>query len=245
MSREFNELEKGGFIPKKVLLFYKQDYTSGNFYIEIANIVKRGKNYEQAESRPLTRKMFKNLMSGAVSEEKTFAWRTGYIPEGVIAYDPAAHKRYLVWYTKPGIKKMAYSDAKGKLSGYYPMPAMLYVMAGDELKVFALKGSKRPMLHDRLYVPPIHNTTGNGTMCWGSAWKKKDSTYFDQEMMSCEAILWDSRFTMHADYPMKSGALLSTVLKSVQNDKPVKNRFPVKELIETKFQLIDILKQLV
>ena len=191
--------------------------------------------------------MYKRLMSSSIVGEEVRAWKTGIIPENVLAYDPAPHKRYVIWYRKPEVVEMKYSGDKGKLSGFFPMPGMIYVLARDTTYLFAFKGSKRPTLLTRLYVPPIHNTIGreDGSICWGTVRKKNDQDYFHDEIAVWENLLWDSLFTMHNDYKMKSGKPLSTVLKSIQMKKLGKGKFPTAELIDTKLLLRDIIKQLI
>lgn len=181
------------FQPVKVLKVYKQSYKS-QYYIEIHDV---RNDQSIGTGRPLTQRMMRQLVSAAHVEEKSNYFLNPMLDPRLLSVEPLKFKRHIIWYDKPGPRKLIFTKGMKLKDGVYEMPGILYFLHMGKLRVFAIKnGRSRPTLQTQLYYPPLFNTVGDFQFCWGSVKAQSDeATHIDTEMLMWEEFLWNSKWS--------------------------------------------------
>lgn len=197
--------DTSNFIPVKVLKIYKQ-YSKANYYMELHDVKANGKEGRNLGSgRPLTQAMMRGLISAAhLDEEETDTYFDAKLMDPrIISFEPLKFKRHVIWYDKPGVKKMLFTKGMHLKSGNYTLPGLLYILHLNKLRVFAIRtGNRRPELNSMLYYPPLFNTIGDFQFCWGSVRANSEQQIaIDTEIKMWDNFLWSSKWShSQADY---------------------------------------------
>jgi len=232
-------LERNDFVPCKIIKVYQQQ-NKDNYYLELHNVI-RDKNTNKlmvGSGRPLQRKTMGRLLSAVHSNEVNSYFKKPLIDIRLLSCEPLKYKRHILWYDKPMLHPMIFSDRFGLEDGKYHFPAMLYFVSMDTIRFFAMKtGNKRPVLSTKLYHAPMFNTINDNTICWGSV--KKDTsgiTEIDSEMDAWDTFIWQSKFS-HGGNGVTTKEDLVKIFKKTKDGN---RKFPLTSLIDTKMVLGDL-----
>lgn len=191
--------DKSDFSPAKVLKIYKQSGRA-TYYMEMHNVVSDGKNGRKLGSgRPLTQAMMRGLISAShLKESETDSYFSSKLMDPrIISFEPLKFKRHVIWYDKPGVRKLIFSKSMKMKDGYYALPGMLYILHMNRFRVFAIRtGNRRPVLDTKLYYAPLFNTIGDFQFCWGSVRANSEQQLaIDSEIKMWDGFLWDSKWS--------------------------------------------------
>ena len=227
------------FQPCNVLKIYRQEFND-NYYIEIHGVIYNRATGESilGAGRPLQKKTFQRLLGTAGDDNYNSSFQNILLSPRLLACEPIKYKRHILWYDPAGSKEILFTKEIKLEDGIYSMPALLYFVSLDKIKVFAMKtGNKRPGLHSNLYFAPLFNQIESHEFCWGNV--KKDVSAIneiDSEMNAWDAFLWNSRFSEYNTSVTKKS--LTMIYKKVKNKV---NKFPNEELIDTKLTIKTLL----
>lgn len=234
--------ERQDFAPDKVLKVYKQIFKN-NYYIEIHNVTKKMQSdseFELGPGRTLTKRTFQKLLGAAYSNEISTYFEGMLMDPRLLACEPVKHKRYIIWYDPVQVREINFTENNILKSGMYSLPALLYFVMGDTIRVFAMKtGKRRPAIDTKLYHAPIMNRVSDYQLCWGSV--KCEVAHIDEidaEMKAWENFLWNSRFS----HTGGAAASKTSMTKIYQSTFEGRKAFPIAELRDTKLTIIDLFK---
>lgn len=229
------DINYSNFQPCYVLKVYKQEFAS-KYYIEIHKVVNDKLTEENTlgAGRPLQKKTFQKLL-GAVSDNSSDkSFQNILLSSRLLACEPIKYKRHILWYDPAGPKEILFTKEIKLKDGIYFMPALLYLVSLDKMKVFAMKtGNKRPDQHTNLYFAPLFNQVADHEFCWGNV--KKDISAIkeiDSEMNAWNTFLWNSRFSEYNTSVTKKN--LTMIYKKTKDGI---NKFPNKELINAELTI--------
>ena len=235
------DIDQNKFIPWIVLKVYKQGANS-KYYIEIHNVMHR--NTKEigilGAGRPLQKKTLQRLL-GAVNttEQKSYFEKTLLDPR-LLTCEPAKFKRHILWYDVAKPQAMLFTNDIKLKDAMYSMPALLYFVHLDKIRIFAMKtGNRRPDLNTKLYIAPLFNQISDGDFCWGSA--KTDTSEIeeiDKEMSAWDGFLWNSKFSEHGT--VKTERKILDIYKEVKNGKA---KFLNKNLVSVELTVGQLLKK--
>jgi PRTRC genetic system protein B len=234
------EKRQGEYNASAVITIYSGSIRNrgDSYYVEIQNISqdKNGKDHRGA-ARPITREALGKLISLVNLKNDDGFIKSKIIPECLLSFNPEKGKRKIVWWKKPGYIDMVFSEKTKIPNGLIHLPSLLFVMDG-KLRIFSMKGSKRPNLNTSLCHAPILNYYDNNSLCWGSVnVEVPDGLMIDEEMNFWEDKLWNSEFSHAGGYTTTKTDIMKLYRKLVNTDK----RFPAGELIETTLKLSDVI----
>ena len=232
--------ERQDFAPEKVLKVYKQIFKN-NYYIEIHNVTKKNQSdneFELGPGRALTKRTFRKLLGAAYSSEISSYFEGMLLDPRLLACEPVKHKRYIIWYDPAKTREISFTENNALKSGLYSMPALLYFVIGDTIRVFAMKTNKhRPVITTKLYHAPVMNRVSDYQLCWGSV--KCETSHIDEidaEMNAWENFLWNSRFSHGGGFTATKDPI-NKIYKSVFGGK---KSFPSAQLQDTKLTITDL-----
>ncbi len=235
------DTDQSKFIPWIVLKVYKQG-TNSKYYIEIHNVMHR--NTKEigilGAGRPLQKKTLQRLLGAVNTTEQKSYFEKALLDPRLLACEPAKFKRHILWYDIAKPQAMVFTKDIKLKDAMYSMPALLYFVHLDKIRIFAMKtGNKRPDLNTKLYYAPLLNQTGDGTFCWGSA--KTDTSEIeeiDKEMNAWDGFLWNSKFSEHGTALTK---LKLSIIYRIVKDSKIK--FPNKYLESVNLTVGQLLKK--
>jgi len=231
---------KPDFVPEKILKVYKSGTDA--YYIEIHSVYMKKGELAVGAGHPLSKKTLQKLIGVAMSDNtENLWWEHPIMPECLLSFCAEKYKRHIMWWRPKGKVEMLFVDGTKLKSGPVSMPAMLFFVQLDKIKIFALKENKRPTLHTKLYHAPLLNAVAENQLCWGNVRNEtNDILPVDKELFMWENYLWNSKFT-HAGSAVTSKKPIMDIYKGLCEGKP----FPMKELVDTGIyvkQLIDEFK---
>lgn len=160
------------------------------------------------------------------------------MPENILFFHPEKFRRKIIWWTPKRLVNALFKESLEMPKGLLPLPAMLFSVSGNDLRIFALKENKRPKIDTPLYNAPVLNYFPNNEMCWGSVRTAiKDNLTIDDEMNHWEGLLWNSEFS-HAGVVTTTKSDIVSLYKSIIGTK---KSFPSEELTKTELTLSDLL----
>lgn len=115
-----------------------------------------------------------------------------FIPNNVLI----DNHQILAWF-KPSEEKTFWFSIHGQPVRSYRIktPNLVFKVNKDKksLSICAVASKSRPSLTTKIYVPPIMNTSSNGSFCLGAA--RLPRSIEIQNISACEASVFDSQFT--------------------------------------------------
>lgn len=233
------DLKEQDFLPVKAIMVYSQKYNS-KYYLEIHDVQENNNSEPRLSSgKPLNKSTMKDII-GAVSDDDESVFNKGLLNPMILSCEPKKYKRHIIWYSKPGLKYLRFDEKRLKhKEGYYSMPGLLYFVIDGEITIYALKGSRRPIIQTKLYHAPLYNLF-DGTMCMGNV-KNNSSKIIniDDEITFWENSIWNSQF--NSDGNMMLNIPVKDLYKQCYNSKKA---FPSKELVDTGKRIYDLIDKL-
>jgi PRTRC genetic system protein B len=223
-----------------VLKIYSSE---GKSYIEIHNVkTDDNGNNTLGEGRPLSKKAIKKMINyiSESSENYKPQFSTLLMNKYILSIESNINHFHLVWYSPEKIYDVLFTKDAGCKSGKYKLPAFLYVVVDDVIKVFTMKtGNRRPVLQTELFNAPIMNTIHDNKMCWGSVDTEFKSKQIDKIIDNIESSMWNSYFAHEGNENSVDGNIIEIYNSIYGGEKP----FPKKRMVTTGFTLEQILKQ--
>lgn len=164
----------------------------------------------------------------------------GVIPESLVFFqrDSVGHI-VMIWYRPAEKRKLLFSEGLHIPDGETKVPAMLYISKGNSLQVFVLPNNEKPKDATKLYKPPYHNCSENGSVCLGSAKAKFPEKMSYMALMEYwEQLFWGSKFSHNGGNNVKGNLNLIWKDKMLNPDQ----NFNKKHLVATGETFKDILR---
>ncbi len=170
------------------------------------------------EGAPLTRTMLRNICSLVIPSLQ----RLEYLPERVIAHAPGSA---MLWWIPAGQRHIFFAKETRLRSGFYPLPAMLFLVMNQTLHMWALTTSVRPEPSTAIYHSPLFNVYENGSCCMGDISTPRST-------LPKDVGVWEEAFF--------NGACTSHILPKLEGVDPCdfwrnlkgKGRFPHEHLVQ-------------
>lgn len=209
--------------PKLILLLYEDGYA------ETASLQEdeTGEQFRPGAFCSLNgdlRRHFIEVLSG----DQTTKERVSLKPEQLLASGRKKGNPYLLWYRKPALTKLYFSQ-KGMEDGYACTPPLLFMFDG-RLHVYAVK--RRPDIRSKLYQAPFGNIYDDGAICMGTAQVDTEQLEGMTEVHAIrylESLFFNSTFS-HANTKvlLKSKNMHHLWKQLIKTSKP----FPMEELVQ-------------
>mgnify|MGYP005849973879 CR=1 FL=1 len=184
-------------------------------------------------AKPLTLEAMKRIFAVSHESERE-SFSEGLIDPGVLSFSDRIEDKHLLWYRKA--TRRTIKTTKNVYTIF--LPAMLFFWDSYQLKIFALKASNRPTMNTKLYYAPIKNLIGDGyEFCWGNVNPTITETKINRIISQWEKYIWDSSFNNDGPYLIKSKRIYLLYYKLQKSQ----GKFPVRELIDTKLTLQQVL----
>ncbi len=144
------------------------------------------------------------------------------LPDNLVAFAPGTE---MYWWLPEGGKHLFFKKDTGIESGVMPVPALLFGVNGDNLRVWALKGNERPTMDTWLYCAPFFNVSGS-SVCTGNS-NTPDRVRIE-DIKKWEKVFFRSAFTYEGTTRVK-GITMKKLWR--QLSKGEHRKFPVKHLV--------------
>lgn len=220
------------YIPKLALMVYesKSLNRSEKYYLESHDINEHG---QIMAGKPLLQETIQSIVDVFFDERKSRSEVTGLIPENVLYFNVLPGGNYkMLWFRTSEQRVVHHSpQLKIKTDNAF-VPALIYMVQGYDLYVFALKSNQRPNEKVVIYKAPFFNVDDTGLVCLGSAKvKKPTSPTYETLMKYWEDLFWLSEFShVNGSEKVKSKDL-AKVWRSILGTK---KKFPISELLPSK-----------
>lgn len=131
---------------------------------QVANVGTKAKpNTQILPGTPISRD---GLMMALGSLADEYLYDTDLLPETLLGHSP----KHMLWWRPAGRARVFFRNAElGKRSAVVSHPALVFMVAGSEWSVYALKDSVRPTMDTDLCHAPYFNVYDSGKICIGSA----------------------------------------------------------------------------
>lgn len=222
------------FIPKKQLTIYEANYD--NYYIEISDIEIKKNQAFISPPRPVRKETMLGLAKAFAVQELDIINFQSIIPENVLYFSNNLGSTKLIWYSKPALKSLFFTDKLHIKDGTANVPGLIFYVWNKELKVFAVK--QKPNLKTQLYKAPFHNVSDDGKVCLGSVKITEKFKYAEDIIKAYETAFWNSKFSETHGTPVKGN--INTLWKELINSK---DKFPLTSLIKSNFKLSNLINE--
>ncbi|HTD39893.1 MAG TPA: hypothetical protein VK671_04675 [Mucilaginibacter sp.] len=227
---------------KALLICEKQirddDGQQHSIYVESYDIGKYG---NPINAHPLSYRETLQLSSlfQAAEELKTGYLRSRGVMPGKVLYVNPQLSGYAVWYTPPQEVPLFFASALGITSGRGKVPAMVWQAGRNELKVYALKGNRKPDCRTKLFHAPFFNIYNDGRVCMGTVRINiTEAARLEDFMGQWETYFWNSYFShLMSDFNPVTENIVQLWQAQVSTDSP----FPTQTLKPTNFTLQNLL----
>src|SRR5579863_1270515 len=160
------------------------------------------------------------------------------LPENVLARTPGL----IAWWSRAQARLMFFGDGDPKtrhLNGKnYPHPALVFMIRGRELFVWALRENRRPKSDTRLMNAPYWNTDSQGRVCLGSM-------RVPGEVSALSLRGWEEAY-FASEFTHPSGAVRLTSHRGgfvgLWSSLAERKHFPVRFLAHSKQTLLDFIE---
>jgi PRTRC genetic system protein B len=240
--RVVNAMVSGGFSVSSALLIHTRSGIGGKVepgFATVHNVEHvDGLRPEIQAGQVVGAGVLESMLAGLVPERGL-----NFLESRVLASSSAG----LVWWRKPAPAHMVFntrdSDPLGQREGLAVQPGLVFAVSANGWKVWAMKGTRRPNPHTRLFQAPYYNVWSGGGICVGDA--IVPSGYASSVIDEFERAFWESRFT-HQNIHIKSALTLwpggcSDLWVSLLNGEHKK--FPVDSLVPIQMTLADVIAQ--
>ena len=227
---------------KALLICEKHTQTDGSeqssIYVESYDI---GKNGNPINAHPLSYRETLQLSSlfQSAEELKTGYLRSRGIMPGKVLYVNPQLTGFAVWYTPPQEVPLFFAPALGIRSGRGKVPAMIWKADRNELKVYALKGNRKPCSRTKLYHAPFFNIYQDGRVCMGTVRiAVNEDVRLEDFMVQWENYYWNSYFShLLSDF----NPVTENIVQLWQAQVSTANPFPTQLLKTTNYTLQHLL----
>ena len=186
------------FIPVGMLVFYQQTF-AGSTYVEYRKVHKTEEGLIYGNARPLKPGTLKALMQSAYNHNggDSDIFDDYFLDSSILAMDTKPFSRKIIWWRPEQTRTILFNDRIPLPSTEYPLPAMLFYVNRDTIKVYAMKtGKKRPDKKTELFHAPIFNMVQKNEICWGNVKLQGESVPpVDEEVKTWEQRMWNSFFS--------------------------------------------------
>ena len=224
--------------PKSALVFYETEAADSEGYIEYFDMDSNGC---PVNAHPLTVQEAQALAKSLDTRTETgkkFLQPEGILPPNVLQVHASGNGSVL-WFTKAQERALFFSEGLGIPNGNACVPPMVWCASKTTLRVFALKGSRRPQQHTPLYHAPFFNVYEDGSVCMGTVdVQVKQSASLDTFMKAWERYFFHSYFShLMAGHNPVRGNCVQLWLEQLQSG----NAFPKEALKKTKRTIKNLL----
>jgi len=229
--------------PVKALLICQKQIQNESgeeqsIYVESYDI---GKHGNPINAHPLTYRETLQLSSlFQVAEElKTGYLRSRGVMPGKVLYVNPQLSGYAVWYTPPQEVPLFFATALGITSGRGKVPAMVWKAGRNELKVYALKGNRKPDGRTKLFHAPFFNVYQDGRVCMGTVRINiTEAARLEDFMGQWESYFWNSYFShLMGEF----NPVTENIVQLWQGQVSTGNPFPTSIIKPTNFTLQNLL----
>lgn len=232
------------YIPKQAII----NYTSKNgeeHYLESHDIWRNKEgNYVLLEGKTMKLKTIQNLAYALTKQNTTPLYSKGLLPDNLIYFNQSFGSNIIAWFVPSSKHPLFFTKDLNIPSGQVYSPALLFILNGETLSVFAMKENKNPDNCTQLYHAPFHNIYRDGEVCLGNAKKPNPKlNCFDEIITAWENAFWTSEFShLIQESPVKSN--LNTLYKRLIKSQ---EKFPLDELLpHTKYTTVEkLLNQII
>lgn len=202
----------------------------GEYYLESHKVNENG---EILAGSPLRQDTIQQMVDVFFEDRKNSSEIKGLFTDNLLSYRPQSRGSYrLVWYRPAEVRVLHHAPQLKIPTAKAWVPAMIYVVDGDDLNVYALASDNRPTETTKLYKAPFFNVNDSGDVCLGNARVKKpaDAT-FTNIMKYWEDLFWLSEFSHVNGTEKVKSRDLKAVWKKLLGKRPVKKWSDIDELI--------------
>lgn len=234
-----NEQLQDTYMPVSALVLYKSNLNRRpEYYIESFDFDVEGR---PVNAHPLTLNESASLLkalSCGKDKERKYLSQSSLLSTKVL-YVAAQHREMVIWFTPAQARPLYFVDRLGLENGTANVPAMLWMVKGKKLSVFALKSNRRPKEETRLYRAPFFNIYSDHTVCLGNVDRMiHESASLEAFMIAWERFFFHSYFShlLNGQSPVK-GNCVNLWRRLVNSDSP----FPKEELKDSGLTLKKLL----
>ncbi len=226
----YADLAKSTYVAKKALIFYENDLVlteKDTYRFEYKQFADKLRHFvtihdirgdEVCQGQPIAREVLAELVKQLVPSIS----KPTLIPQNLIMHQPGIG---MAWWIPASIRKLYFSEDTKIESGMAPIPALLFLVQGQNLYVWALGKDRRPELSDPVYHAPFFNLS-NGHMCTGNV-RLPDVSI--QDIPKWQNVVFKSRFTNHGGVRLKGTSMKGLWDSLVERNRKV---FPLQHLVK-------------
>lgn len=224
--------------PRTALLIYQHAAKADEYYIESFEI--DSTTGQPINAHPLSNAEATALgkrLNAAQEKHTGFLVPDGLMPDNVLYVNPRG-EGMVIWHTPPMKQTLFFTENVGIKDGAAYVPALLWQASKTQLRIFALKGEKRPTASTSLYHAPLFNTGNDGGVCIGDVnMKSLTNVSLNAFLTAWQEFFFNSRFSHlngHLPVSVNPKELWNGLIESGEP-------FPTDLLISTKTTLKSIL----
>ena len=176
--------------PKMAIVVYHKQLGE-EYYLESHEI----ENGRMGAGKPLDERTIRDLVKYFADDYATREEIRGAIPKQLLYCEWNPTRKVMVWYNEPQERMMHFTGDLHIGSGTAMQPGLIYVKINNSLKVYATKAKGRPSEKEKLYIPPYHNCSSDGSVCLGSARVAKPKPTYEGYIAYHEQMFWGSEFS--------------------------------------------------
>lgn len=225
------------YVPKGLIVFYENLFNERDTYVEYCDISKNGKPINAHPLSDDEADLLAKKLQTKVTKSKSFLKPKALLPQNVIYIDLTKNKT--IWYSKPIIKKLYFSDnLEIKPLSIY-VPPLVWSADDAQLHIYALKKSRKPTINTKLCYAPFMNVYKNGGVCMGTVKVNVSSSdCLEDFIKKWQDIFFNSYFShfLHSENIM-NGNVLNTYKKLHET----KDNFPIELLNYTSLKIKDLI----
>lgn len=202
--------------PSQLLVVYKAEVEKSfreseyRYYIEQHPIISAGTKYMAMSGQPMQIKEVEGVFKALVKDHGSSMRFKSVIPENVLYTRFGSFSNTVIWWEPAQTRTMFFNEKLGMGASFScAMPAILYMVEGKSLSVFALQEDKRPGPNTPICYLPLPNVYNDCRVCMGTARVKGEHEYAEDLMQDYVYAFWNSEFNAHhADRQRFKGSLL-------------------------------------
>lgn len=237
MQRNITHNFSNNYNPVKAILIYQKQNNEHEgrdgeeeVYVESYDISRNGR---PVNAHPLSLKEslhFSDMLRSQHVAQNSFLKCRGILPANLL-YIATNNEGFAVWHTPQMERKLFFVPELGIPSGPMKIPAMLWIGGRDRLSVFALKGSRKPLLNSPLFHAPYFNMYSDGRVCMGTVKLGIQSDTCLEDFIG----LWEKYFfNSYFSHTIGGGSVVGmNIVQLWQQQAATGQKFPEAHLVKT------------
>jgi PRTRC genetic system protein B len=155
-------------LQSAILLYTESDHRIGATHATIHEVEQRGGRNNILAGRLVTDADLGTLIKGLTDTQQSGGAQ--WLESSVLAHGAGR----TIWFTPSTTHSMFFECSQHVENGFdghgtAPVPALVWMVKGQQFYCFAVKCNGRPERGERLYQAPFFNVWSNGQVCQGSA----------------------------------------------------------------------------